>query len=345
MQNQRSNDSLEELIRTLKNNSGRSLKGAHNVTLLAYLHSVRFFKEKYDEVCEFLNKKGMDPPHQDEFLQEIADGLKYEYFEPERLVFHHKAIGDRLFIILKGTVNIYVPKGLDELSENKSQVNAIIGQSPTLSLRNLHRTSEQEKIRAIFKENQVLTEVNLILLENWHLFRQMAAPHDLLLLTIGQLDNYYEDGVFKYKLLSICGEGDNFGEIAMQQNVPRSATVVSREALHVVTLNREVFKKVFSSALHHDKEKEDFFENLFPGIQRATRTKVKGSRLAFDVLVAVFLWFQQEKVLFKPVAFLTRRATEPNIPHQKRRSRSKPSSKSDDNQSSNRANRHLHWRE
>lgn len=200
-------------------------------------------------------------------------------YRPGQIIFHHGDFGDKLYIVLIGSVNIYVQKNLEEIAENVKIVDKALEAAKQASSRGTRLTGNYqfpipESAIPGLQENNMFTGINKEIFSKWHIFCQLYSPDDIMTLGIGQVPKYFKDGVVLYKKIVTLGAGVKFGELALQKNAPRAATIVAKEQLHVVTLNRAQFKKTFSAALDRDSDKDKLFQSLFPGIQKGTLTKV-----------------------------------------------------------------------
>lgn len=74
---------------------------------------------------------------------------------------------------------------------------------------------------------------------------------------------YFEDDLFLFKMIKILGEKDCFGELALSNNKPRSATILALEDLCVLTLSKQDFERDFAKMIKESHEKFAFFQKLF----------------------------------------------------------------------------------
>lgn len=205
--------------------------------------------------------------------------MEHEVYKPGQIIFHHGDFGDKLYIVLVGSVNIYVQKNLEEIAEDKKVLDSRMGEIKQVSNRGSRLTGNYhfpipEIALGYLQENNLYSGINKEVFGKWQIFSHFFSADDILLLGIGQLPKYFKDGIFLYKKIVTLGAGVKFGELALQKNAPRAATIVAKDPLQVVTLNRAQFKKTFSAALDRDSDKDQLFQLLFPGIQKGTLTKV-----------------------------------------------------------------------
>ena len=71
---------------------------------------VPFFAKQFQGLVTESFDNGDPTPNSDEFFLDCLEGFEIEYFEPGECLFHHGSWGDRLYYILEGDVQIYVPK-------------------------------------------------------------------------------------------------------------------------------------------------------------------------------------------------------------------------------------------
>lgn len=254
-----------------------------------YLWTVKFFRESFDQIVEQSTKMGLDPPRQDSFTADLANGLQYQEIPAGKAVIHCGDYGDRMFIVLKGELDIYLPKNSEEIMKAKEAIESFIKKTDKeLQAMNQANTKKSlrtrrssilsdsvipEKIMSELVANNMVTTTNLRLLTKFHSLQGLITESDLATMSIGKLDSYFEEGVFKFKKVGSSQPGAVFGEVALQTDAPRAATIIARQKASVTTLSRQVFKKIFASALNKVHEKVDFFKTNFPFLQNTSLVK------------------------------------------------------------------------
>lgn len=283
--------SLEEVTKALKKPMV-ARTGRDGEKINEFLWGIKFFRDIYGQIEEESIKKNCEPPSKEEFMASIAQELVYSELPRGQLVFHCGDFGDKMYIVLSGSINIYIKKSLEELMKTE-ELNAVAAQKAEESSKRRNsklksqQTSEKEgpfgdKFR---KELEIFGK-----LAKWPLVPELVKEEDLLTLGIGKTEDYFQNGVFKFKKVATLGQKAVFGELALQKNAPRAATIIAQERVEMCTLSRAVFQNIFSSAMNKDREKEAFFERNFPFLQKASLNK-----LSYD--------FKESKRSFRSILF------------------------------------------
>ena len=75
-------------------------------------------------------------------------------------------------------------------------------------------------------------------------------------------DNMFEEYLSKLgKFIRCIGKGESFGELALKDSSPRSASVLCRTDCEFLILTKQHFDKML---LIKEREKEEFFRGIFP---------------------------------------------------------------------------------
>lgn len=89
-------------------------------------------------------------------------------------------------------------------------------------------------------------------------------------------DKYFDDGVFKYYVVSTLTSGNVFGELALIRKKTRSARIVCTENSHFAVLTRKDYENILQQ-LYTDKYERlfDFFQkSIFQHLSRDRLTKI-----------------------------------------------------------------------
>lgn len=196
-------------------------------------------------------------------------------------------------MILKGEAGVFVPQNSDEI---KSAKTVLLDQSPILS--NFPHNKQR---------NTGITPFTLAPTPQIQSYFQTPLPkfpleqktpntfEQFFTNTPEIRKKYFEDEFFVYKMIKILGPKDCFGELALSNNKPRSATIVAVEDLAVLTLSKEDFERDFSRMIKETQQKFDFFHNLLEINQNETSS---------TLLMRVIYYFHEEfygpnQVIFK----------------------------------------------
>lgn len=202
------------------------------------------------------------------FIRHCSNHFHYELYPQGSIIFHKGDQADKFFLILKGEAGVFVPQNSDEIKSAKS---VLLDQSPILS--NFPNSKQR---------NTGITPFTLAPTPQIQPYFQSPLPK----VPVEQKDpntfeqffvrspeikkKYFEDEFFVYKMIKILGPKDCFGELALSNNKPRSATIVAVEELAVLTLSKEDFERDFSKMIKETQQKFDFFHSLLETNQNET---------------------------------------------------------------------------
>jgi len=261
--------------------------------LKLYINLVKYFLNRYTKYGNFKGDK-------EYFFKKLSLSMKAERYPKDHIIFRKDDLGDKFYIILKGSVSIVI------VQENYTY---LTHEEYNRYLERLKYYREYELIRLVFSyANQIKVDQDL-----------MKAIHDDVLIDKNENENEnanniskkklpkYNDSLVKvsayefveriqpvidytiiegrikcqiatYKIVATLKDGDTFGEIALSKNEKderkRTATVITeRECLFGTVLNnvyssflKEVEEKsrliLIGQALQHTLFKEVSIENF-----------------------------------------------------------------------------------
>jgi CRP/FNR family cyclic AMP-dependent transcriptional regulator len=76
------------------------------------------------------------------------------------------------------------------------------------------------------------------------IIRQGSAGTSAFIIVKGSVEVYREDAMGKKEVLAVLKEQEIFGEMALIESKPRSASVVALEDVECTVLTRDMFKKL-----------------------------------------------------------------------------------------------------
>ncbi len=80
------------------------------------------------------------------------------------------------------------------------------------------------------------------------IFQEGSLGDSFFIILDGTVEIWKHYGDMEQDLLSVCGPGQSFGELAIIDDSPRSATVVARENVRLLSITNDSFKKVISGS-------------------------------------------------------------------------------------------------
>lgn len=105
-------------------------------------------------------------------------------------------------------------------------------------------------------------------------------------------DEYFDDGVFKYYVVSTLTSGNVFGELALIRKKKRSARIVCTENSHFAVLMRKDYENILQQ-LYTDK-----YERLFDFFQKTIFQRLSRDRLTKIAYLYVKRKFVKEQIVF-----------------------------------------------
>lgn len=208
-----------------------------------------------------------------------TDHLKYEYFEPSEAVCHYGEIGTKFYIILKGSIDCFILKTEEEINRDiieltkHKEIADVLNQNE--SLQNDLKTMKEKLI----KYNENVTEIKLkkgtTKLFNIDIFSNIHALNPkyyddvrVLKKEPDKIDLYFYQDFCRFKKIRVMYAGDFFGEIALSLSKPRIATITAREPLHLASLNKEDYNKIFENQIEEMNQKMICFLSQFNTVSK-----------------------------------------------------------------------------
>lgn len=206
-----------------------------------------------------------------------TDHLKYEYLEAGSSVCHYGEIGEKFYIILKGSIDCFILRTEEELNRDIQELT-----KPREIADMINQTESFQSELKILKTklvqyNQNLTEIKLkkgltmmIQREILDLFNEIHSMNpkyyadvEVLRNDPTKIDMYFYQNFCRFKKIRTLYTGAYFGEIALTLSKPRIATITARENLHLASLNKEDYNKIFENQIEEMNQKMRCFLSQF----------------------------------------------------------------------------------
>jgi CRP-like cAMP-binding protein len=245
--------------------------------------------------------------------------MTYEFHKKGDVLFHEGDLADRLFIILRGTVSVLVPRDEQEYARDKETHYKIheeeiqgleSAKQPLgpymeiwrnlLELRGAGKIVQQQRkipwngvLRELDAHMEVYgTELRLrraveaLYKEDPRFSNQLGGmPFGFF---TGDFDTYFDDFIFRYIYKGILSVGDMFGELGLLRNSARTSTIICKEDTHFGIISKHDYN-IILKAVHHEKfaQKLQFFhDNLINGASH-------------DMILMISYAFKKERFFFK----------------------------------------------
>jgi CRP-like cAMP-binding protein len=128
-----------------------------------------------------------------------------------------------------------------------------------------------ESMEAIYK-NEDMANFKFII-DNFADFDGFFKQEDWLLMTASRLDKYFRKGSFIFLKVATIIAGRCFAELALINNDPRAASAYANREVVALTLNKQNFKKIFAANIAAEAEKMNFFQLMFPQLDKGLMIK------------------------------------------------------------------------
>jgi len=225
----------------------------------------------------------------DNFLIESFNLMEHESFDKGSVIFHWGDRGDKFYIILTGSVEVYIPKSAEEIAqdiqENKkhSHPTYVRQNSDHFEYNNQNHKNNEKMREAVNKKEEASNELKIF--KSYHepmtrtrtfsssLDKQKNFVQRVFSHFTDKQNMYFQEGVFKFKRVRIMGPGTHFGEVAITSNMARGATIIASSDLHVMTLTKEGYKQICKNIENSLKNKWKFFSELLSNTAQETITK------------------------------------------------------------------------
>jgi CRP-like cAMP-binding protein len=226
------NDSSFEIqkLRTILNKPPASRTSVEIQKLQLALQDIEFFRKLDREIA-----------------RATCQNLTYEHLLGGELVFDQGEPGDAFYVILEGSVGVYVDDRLiDSVEADKVVIN------PLKYISKAYNFAKKDEKKA---STPVASSV----------FATTPAGSDEITgamrpgrkLARAQTTNF---GARDLRQVATLSKGHAFGEMALQTDQPRAATVRALNELHLAKLDRSDYLKVIKS--HYDKRNKEIFHFL-----------------------------------------------------------------------------------
>ena len=236
------------------------------------IKTIKFFQDLKREDVDF-----------DDFLVSIYEVLNHEHFHKQEAVFHFGERGTKFYVIIKGSVDVYVPKSREEIEKSLvekkenghwkrrlSRFRNSISQEPApeknggVSNRESMRDGSPERRRKETMSSQFSNDVQKPPVSKRQQRRKTIEVARELEMFAGMNEKgmYVEEGILRFKKVRNLNVGDTFGEVALSSDMARSATVIASKDLQVLTLSKMAYKKIFEYLERNLKQKWRFFSEI-----------------------------------------------------------------------------------
>ena len=261
------------------------------------LKTIKFFADMQKDDFDF-----------DSFLLQTFDLMEYEEFEKDEAIFHSGDAGDKFYIILKGTVDVFIPKTQDEIVSDSSLESE--SKRYHLNLNHLKHghfdsvsSSDSPNNRpSVLQRNSIFSPVKRGIPSNEEVGDEIPRKRGSIMSVVHthhaklkikhsnytaysallnlfskfpeeKRNIYIDNGCLKFKKARTMEAGSYFGEIALSSNMSRGATVIASSQLTVATLSKSSYKQIFKNVETSLKAKWQFFSELLRGTSREAVTK------------------------------------------------------------------------
>ncbi|CAD8078800.1 unnamed protein product [Paramecium sonneborni] len=187
-----------------------------------------------------------------DYIEQTINSLEYKQIKKGNIVFHCGEKGDYFYMILKGTVLVYVPKKEEEIQKQKQ-----ILQELNQYREDLTNNKKKDDVKQLQKQIQDLQNQ----------LKEYQSMEDIMLFPFKS--RYYQklsngQMICLYKKVNTMKDGDCFGEVSLFRNEPRAATLIALDTLHLGALNKTNYLRIFESKLEKLNFTLGMLSKMFP---------------------------------------------------------------------------------
>jgi len=225
-----------------------------------------------------------------EVFMNIYEAMNYEVVNKDEAIFHFAEKGSKVYLVLKGSVDIFIPKDKDEIlndvmnqRSNRERENTIregvrsaerkTSLKPERSTSRSRRDSmyaEGGRRHSIFRPEKIIKTLNNTQegsISQNRINTNSSGPHypanhEIFSKFTSHQELYFEENVLKFKKLKSVSSGSYFGEIGLTSDVPRDITAIAGSNVHLISLTKWAYEKNSDLIQEKMKSKWDFFTEL-----------------------------------------------------------------------------------
>ena len=168
-------------------------------------------------------KKLTQDPDGNEKIPKIIAALNYESFKKDEHIIYFGEIGDKFYIVLAGTVNIFKPSPKNMNMTLHDYVDYLV------RIRDLERNLI--KFERVQNYNSNIDSVKLLRIN----YNSSKLPYSTRKIPV-----VIEEERFLVKK----GPGDYFGEMALTRNETRNANIIADEECEMISIERSDYRKI-----------------------------------------------------------------------------------------------------
>ena len=244
----------------------------------------------------FFNDLASKSQNEQEILEKCCNAMQNEFFEKNSAIFHYGEHGKKFYHILKGSVDLYLPKTHEDLEQEFNQLEKEIMES-LKSLDDGQMFDNLKRIKAYLTgDNEIRDQIEEISIpkQSSSKIPKNKSPNQQhnsskkelgtinILNILAELpiisgnkqsvelfqrykknEKFIQNGICKYKKFKTLFAGDHFGELALTTQLPRAATVIASTELQTTTLSKEDFNLIFKNKINDINKKFDFFQRNY----------------------------------------------------------------------------------
>ncbi|CAD8103285.1 unnamed protein product [Paramecium primaurelia] len=237
------------------------------------------------QVIDFFKENCPDTQTLMEFTKLCCQNLIYEFIPKDSPVFHIDDVGDKFYIVLSGRAGIYIRRQPASIEADEAAAQPrILKMLEKMHLESISQLQGEELMKFY---GQVIKK---------QAKPQKVIDSELILFRSQNFDKYFTNqGICKFMLVAQKQSGTIFGEMALTNDKPRTASIFGLTDLKLLSLSKANFKQVGEKGMKALQQKIDYFLKMFPHM-----TKHKMSKLILYFTSAkfpanFFIWKQGDE--------------------------------------------------
>ena len=248
---------------------------------------------------QFFKDLASNSQNEQDILEKCCHAMQNEFFEKNSAIFHYGEYGKKFYLILKGSVDLYIPKTPDDLEKELNQLEQEIMES-LKSLGDEHMLDNLRQIKYFLSKGKELNDIieekpipkqspskmsrinkdkspiqqknsNKKALDIADIIEILAELPSIsvnkaaieLFQRFKKDEKFIQTGICKYKRFKTLFAGDHFGELALTTELPRTTSVIVSSELQTIILSKEDYNLIFKNKIDDFNKKFDFFQKNY----------------------------------------------------------------------------------